>query len=66
MARPTKPDKKQAISLKLPPYLLEWLDRQPESRAVLIETALNGWFQIPSEQLASSAPSRVDEKKSTQ
>jgi len=47
MARPTKPDKKQAISLKLPPYLLEWLDRQPESRAVLIETALTGWYQIP-------------------
>lgn len=48
MSRPTKPDKKQAISLKLPPYLLEWMDRQPENRAVLIETALNGWYQIPS------------------
>lgn len=47
MARPTKPDKKQAISLKLPPYLLEWIDRQPENRAVLIETALTQWFQIP-------------------
>jgi len=23
------------------------MDRQPESRAVLIETALNGFYQIP-------------------
>lgn len=47
MARPIKQDKKSAISLKLPPYIIEWMDRQPESRAVLIETALNGWYQIP-------------------
>jgi hypothetical protein len=47
MSRPFKEDKKTAISLKLPPYLLEWLDRQPESRAILIESALCGWYQIP-------------------
>lgn len=47
MARPIKDDKKQAISLKLPPYLIRWMDRQPESRAVLIETALTHWYQIP-------------------
>lgn len=47
MARPTKLDKKQAISLKLPPWLIEWMDRQPENRAVLIETALTSWYQIP-------------------
>ena len=46
MARPKKDDKKKAISLKLPPYLLEWLDRQPESRAVLIETAVINWYQL--------------------
>lgn len=47
MGRPFKEDKKTPISLKLPPYLIEWMDRQPESRAILIETALNGWYQIP-------------------
>jgi len=47
MARPKKDDRKQAISLRLPPYLLDWMERQPESRAVLIETALCSWYQIP-------------------
>jgi hypothetical protein len=47
MARPIKDDKKIAVSIKLPPYLIEWMDRQPESRAVLIETALNEYYQIP-------------------
>jgi len=47
MARPTKADKKIAISLKLPPGLIEWMDRQPENRAVLIETALTSYYQIP-------------------
>lgn len=39
--------KKTAIRVKLSPYVIEWMDRQPESRADLIETALNGWFHIP-------------------
>jgi len=47
MARPIKEDKKAAKSIKLPPYLIEWMDRQPESRAVLIETALCSHYQIP-------------------
>jgi len=47
MGRPKKDDKKKTISLALPPYLLEWLERQPESRAMLIETALCSWYQIP-------------------
>lgn len=46
--RPKKEDKKIAISLKLPPYLLAWMDEQPENRAVLIETALTRWYKIPS------------------
>ena len=32
--------KKTPISLKLPQWLVEWLDQQTESRAVLIENAL--------------------------
>ena len=31
---------KVPISIKLPRWLIEWLDTQPESRAVLIEDAL--------------------------
>ncbi len=47
MPRPVNPNKKRAISIKLPPYLIEWLDRQPESRPELIEQALCEYFQIP-------------------
>ena len=32
--------KKEPISLKLPRWLIEWMDDQQESRAVLIEDAL--------------------------
>ena len=32
--------KKMPVSLKLPRWLIEWMDSQPESRAVLIEEAL--------------------------
>jgi len=32
--------KKMPVSLKLQRWLIEWLDTQPESRAVLIEEAL--------------------------
>ena len=32
--------KKEPVSLKLPRWLIEWMDSQPESRAVLIEVAL--------------------------
>ena len=39
---PKKPPelKKEPISLKLPRWLIDWMDDQPESRAVLIEEAL--------------------------
>lgn len=38
--------KKEPISVKLPKWLLEWMDTQPESRAVLIEDALKRWYKI--------------------
>jgi len=47
MGRKSKLDKKTQINLKLPPGLIAWLDRQPESRAKLIETALVQYYQIP-------------------
>jgi len=44
--RPFKEDKKKQLGIKLPPYLLEWLKRQPESNAELIEVALVSYYQI--------------------
>lgn len=42
--------KKNPISLKLPQWLLEWMDQQPISRAKLIEEALiEKHFLIPPE-----------------
>jgi len=32
--------KKEPISIKLPRWLIEWMNAQPESRAVLIENAI--------------------------
>lgn len=46
MPRSAKLDKKTAVSVKLPPCLIEWMDRQPESRAVLIEAALANYYKI--------------------
>jgi hypothetical protein len=37
---------KVPISIKLPRWLVEWLDSQQESRAVLIEDALQKQHQI--------------------
>jgi hypothetical protein len=45
--RPKKEDKKIQINVKVPPWLNEWMKRQPESKAVLIETALVSYYQIP-------------------
>lgn len=45
--RPKKENKKKQLGIKLPPYLIEWLNRQPESNAKLIETALVSHYQIP-------------------
>ena len=33
-------ERKAGIYVKLPPWLIAWLAKQPESRAVLIEKAL--------------------------
>jgi hypothetical protein len=38
--RPALPDKKTQINVKLPPWLISWMDGQEESRAVLIENSL--------------------------
>lgn len=39
--RPLPPEiKKQAVSIKLPPKLIKWMDAQRESRAILIEKYL--------------------------
>jgi len=45
--RPKKEDKKIPIGVKLPPWLNDWMIRQPESKAKLIETALVEFYQIP-------------------
>jgi len=47
VGRPKKEDKKVQLGVKLPPYLIEWLKRQPESNAELIEKALCEYYQIP-------------------
>lgn len=47
VGRPKKEDKKAQINVKLPPWLNEWMKKQPESKAVLIETALISYYQIP-------------------
>ena len=39
--KPSPPElKKSPISLKLPRWMIEWMDARPESRAGLIEEAL--------------------------
>ena len=45
--RPKKEDKKIPIGVRIPPWLNEWMKRQPESKAELIETALSEYYQIP-------------------
>jgi len=47
MGRPFKENKKIQIGLKLPPWLNDWMNRQPESKAKLIERALIEYYQIP-------------------
>lgn len=38
--RKPDPDKKMPVTVKLPPWLVEWLRSQPGSQAALIEDAL--------------------------
>ncbi|MCK5616652.1 hypothetical protein KAR91_83095 [Candidatus Pacearchaeota archaeon] len=42
--------KKNQISLKLPQWLIEWLDEQPQSRAILIEDALKKKHKLKTPQ----------------
>ena len=45
--KPTAPHlKKMPIAVALPQWLLDWMDTQPESRAVLIEEALRKRHKI--------------------
>lgn len=38
--------KKEPISIKLPKWLIDWMDEQEESRPVLIEEALRREYNI--------------------
>lgn len=55
--KPSPPElKKEPISVKLPKWLIEWMDAQPDSRAVLIEEALKRQHKIkPPEQGAKAS-----------
>jgi hypothetical protein len=45
--KPANPQiKKNSIHLKLEQYILDWLDEQPESRAVIIANALREKYDI--------------------
>jgi hypothetical protein len=45
--KPSPPElKKEPVSIKLPRWLLNWMQTQPESRAVLIENALQKQHKI--------------------
>lgn len=46
--RPALPpgEKKAGVYVKLPPDLITWMDKQSESRAVLIEKALRKTYKI--------------------
>jgi hypothetical protein len=45
--KPTPPAlKKNPLNIKLEQYLIDWLDSQPESKAVLIAEAMHHTFYI--------------------
>ena len=45
--KPSPPELlKVPVSIKFPRWLIEWMDTQPESRAVLIEAALKRQHKI--------------------
>jgi hypothetical protein len=46
MGRPIKKDKKKQLGVKLPPYIIEWLNSKEKSNAKLIEEALIKTFEI--------------------
>ena len=38
--------KKKPVLVMLPPYLIAWMDKQPESRGVLIEKAVREQYGV--------------------
>jgi hypothetical protein len=46
--RPALPDntRKAGVYIKLPPWLIAWMDSQKESRAVLIEKAIRETYKV--------------------
>lgn len=45
--KPSPPELlKVPVSIKLPRWLIEWMDAQPESRAVLIEAAMQRQYKF--------------------
>ena len=44
--RPALPHKKLQVNVKLPPWLIAWMDARPESRAVLIEQSCRAHYKI--------------------
>lgn len=46
-AKKAKPHlKKQQVNVKLPRWLIEWTEKQPQSRALLIELAMRRTYKI--------------------
>lgn len=41
-----KGEKKKGVFIALPPWLIEWMDNQPESRALLIEKSIKKVYQV--------------------
>ena len=39
-------ERKAQINVKLPPWLIAWMDEQKESRAVLIEKAIRKAYRV--------------------
>jgi len=44
--------KKEPISVKLPKWLIEWMDSQPKSRAVLMENAMRKQYGLEPPEVA--------------
>jgi len=51
--RKPDPNSKQAVSIKLPPWLIDHMDRQPESRAVQIERWATAYGVTPPDDTAA-------------
>lgn len=40
------PNKKQSLTVRLPPWMIAWLRAQPDSSGVLIERALRNHYEL--------------------